>query len=480
MVKAHLRSLDSEGKVAEAVDQSLAMDAASRERLHPACFQDAPHVGEGSISTTIATPSSRGSDPSARPVVASFIALHAADGAATATSSSKILLPLTRTIAQASAHLGRGLREAVVGFSLDGAFVAAESPLRCEAASVHNKAAGTSNGGSSYASAAEAADRAHAFGLGLVCRGGGGVTVEAKDGLAALAQHRASASASGRRLDRTYKGAPFVSPVDDDGAIAKGFDFTEVDNNYARQEQKVLVMPIYPQDATNGLTQPAPYGYCYGLVKGVHGCTDDGVAAFFAAVMQLNGDFYESASWGVLSFKPTIMAPMQVAYDGATCNRYNALSKGPDPGSWDGMAINAARSRGQNPINFAMWLVFIPKCDLEYSGIGKLGEPGSLLNLGGSSYGASVAHEMGHNYGANHASVMDGKSRGAVAWADAPNTWVEYGNPHSVMGNGDETMFAADFMLPLKLVFDWIGERDVVRVTPFDAMGVGGCDHAGS
>ena len=71
---------------------------------------------------------------------------------------------------------------------------------------------------------------------------------------------------------------------------------------------------------------------------------------------------------------------------------------------------------------------------------------------------------------ANHASVMNGWARGSVAWEDNPDGWVEYGNPHSTMGNGDLEYFQADFMTPLKLIFDWISDIDVYRITPFDEV----------
>ena len=35
-----------------------------------------------------------------------------------------------------------------------------------------------------------------------------------------------------------------------------------------------------------------------------------------------------------------------------------------------------------------------------------VGVPGSLLNVYGTDYDASAAHELGHNFGAYHASYM--------------------------------------------------------------------------
>ncbi len=69
---------------------------------------------------------------------------------------------------------------------------------------------------------------------------------------------------------------------------------------------------------------------------------------------------------------------------------------------------------------------------------------------------------QGHNFGANHASVINGGSRGRVAWVDsATANVVEYGNPHSLMGQGDITvtpMNAAQFLVEGKAVFDWVSD----------------------
>ena len=117
------------------------------------------------------------------------------------------------------------------------------------------------------------------------------------------------------------------------------------------------------------------------------------------------------------------------------------------------MAFAAARARGFDVANYDLNVVFVPRCPSNgWSGIGWIGVPGSLLFTHGFDYDSSVTHELGHNLGANHASLMSGGARGAVAWKDSPGTWSEYGNPHSVMGRGSaEGSTRADYLIEGKV-----------------------------
>lgn len=59
---------------------------------------------------------------------------------------------------------------------------------------------------------------------------------------------------------------------------------------------------------------------------------------------------------------------------------------------------------------------------------------------------------------------------------DDTASWVEYGNPHSTMGQGDLEDFRADFLIEGKAVFDWLDADEIQQVAPFDADGNGNCD----
>ena len=80
---AHLRELVESGRHADALEMSMALhefSGSSSVPSHADCHADAVHVGEGTISTKIASPHDR--DSAAAPVVSSFIKLHASSGGA--------------------------------------------------------------------------------------------------------------------------------------------------------------------------------------------------------------------------------------------------------------------------------------------------------------------------------------------------------------------------------------------------------------
>lgn len=56
--------------------------------------------------------------------------------------------------------------------------------------------------------------------------------------------------------------------------------------------------------------------------------------------------------------------------------------------------------------------------------------------------------------GSNHAAIIQSGSRGAKAWNDAKDEWdwIEYGNPHSTMGQGEFIDYDADFVVAGKVI----------------------------
>ena len=85
--------------------------------------------------------------------------------------------------------------------------------------------------------------------------------------------------------------------------------------------------------------------------------------------------------------------------------------------------------------------------------------------------------------GANHASVLYSGNRGAVAYENAVAAadetsfgWIEYGNPHSTMGNGDLMDHKVDFVIEGKSVFDWMDHDDaIVETVAYTADGAPAC-----
>lgn len=85
----------------------------------------------------------------------------------------------------------------------------------------------------------------------------------------------------------------------------------------------------------------------------------------------------------------------------------------------------AAAAAGYTITSYTRFVFVFPRIDCPFSGLGS----GEEAFLNGALWRMLVAHELGHTYGLPHANTWE-----CSAGACSPR---EYGNPYSVMGNGD-------------------------------------------
>ena len=174
---------------------------------------------------------------------------------------------------------------------------------------------------------------------------------------------------------------------------------------------------------------------------------------------------------------------MKSEYTASNCSNYRSVSS-------DHLNSENIPLEGLDVNSFDFQIYWQPSCGSGgFTGIAEVGGTKSLVSIplvekrrllksGGyventgkpvDSAAAVLAHELGHNFGAQHASCISDNNRGAVAWCDSDVTkssnkfsdnpcnvaaadWSEYCSPHSIMGSGDLTR---PFYMEGKLTFDW-------------------------
>ena len=173
---------------------------------------------------------------------------------------------------------------------------------------------------------------------------------------------------------------------------------------------------------------------------------------------------------------------MKSEYTASNCSNYRSVSS-------DHLNSENIPLEGLDVNSFDFQIYWQPSCGSGgFTGIAEVGGTKSLVSIplvekrrllksGGyventgkpvDSAAAVLAHELGHNFGAQHASCISDNNRGAVAWCDSDVTkssnkfsdnpcnvaaadWSEYCSPHSLMGAGDITK---PFYMDGKLTFD--------------------------
>ena len=121
-----------------------------------------------------------------------------------------------------------------------------------------------------------------------------------------------------------------------------------------------------------------------------------------------------------------------------------------------GDARAAAKTAGFDTAGYNLDIVGFPAMFGGWAGRGYVGSKGTWLN--GDFSLRVTAHELGHNYGVNHANFWN-----AGTSIIGAGTNVEYGNPFDVMGNGGG--MGNHFNAWFKRTFEWVLPAEVQTVT---------------
>src|SRR5215831_1797903 len=133
--------------------------------------------------------------------------------------------------------------------------------------------------------------------------------------------------------------------------------------------------------------------------------------------------FYKEVSFGLTTQTGAITPWMTIAMNKpTTC----------DPFTPANLADALAKSHGFDPATYDFPVYVFPHIPCGWSGLAWVGAPGAYINQALSTY--VVGHEVGHNYGLEHAHSL---RCGAVSIAATPPcVRSEYGDPFDIMGSG--------------------------------------------
>lgn len=144
-----------------------------------------------------------------------------------------------------------------------------------------------------------------------------------------------------------------------------------------------------------------------------------------------------------------------------TSAAYGAL----DPSVLRTDARNAATAAGYRLSSYQFDLTcFTAVPNYAWAGLGYVGAPGAWIQGSFDSSGGVSAHELGHNFGLNHANFWDTAGANAIG---NTGTDVEYGDTFDTMGNASAGR--RHFNTRNKVALDWIRST---QVTTFSTNGV--------
>jgi hypothetical protein len=131
--------------------------------------------------------------------------------------------------------------------------------------------------------------------------------------------------------------------------------------------------------------------------------------------------FYKEVSYGLTTHTGAITPWVTVGMNKpTTC----------DPFTPANLADALAKSHGFDPATYDFPVYVFPHIPCGWSGLAWVGAPGAYINQALSTY--VVGHEVGHNYGLEHAHSLD---CGATSIGSSC-TRSEYGDPFDIMGSG--------------------------------------------
>ncbi len=174
----------------------------------------------------------------------------------------------------------------------------------------------------------------------------------------------------------------------------------------------------------------------------------------------LNGiaAFYLEQSFGKTTFRPlgagsamtaTLRMPKTAAVYGAS-----------DPSILRTDARNAARTAGVTLAQFDFDLICVGAVPgFNWAGLGYVGAPGSWIRASFDAAGGVSSHELGHNFGLNHANAWDTGGQSILG----PGSNVEYGDSFDTMGNS--TAGRRHFNTRYKNYLNWLPTTQVKIVT---------------
>ncbi|HSW78630.1 MAG TPA: hypothetical protein VLF88_01250 [Candidatus Babeliales bacterium] len=159
--------------------------------------------------------------------------------------------------------------------------------------------------------------------------------------------------------------------------------------------------------------------------------TSEAYSTLFTDTRSVNA-FYKASSNGQVSLTGDVYGWYSLNLDNTTC----------DYPSWKTAADAAATAAGVNLAAYTNVVYEFPyTASCNWGGLGYMPGNYSWINGGGGYNFGIISHELGHNFGVNHANSENcTDSNGVRVTLSAACTSTEYGDPFSIMGNSGNNL----------------------------------------